>query len=296
MTTAAEQRYDDLRQMHVVFENVRLSFPSLTEFETYKGKVQTRYGVVLMINKQDQQAIDAFNNVYNIAAEMYQLKTNVELPNQIACAQNARVFSVSDGDAPDAREEYNGYYLLKVGRRKPIDLYAMPNQAGQTMKLTMEAARQEGWVINGGHHCKAVVQVWHEKNNGLIVADVLMLQHVAVGEEFSGGVDTSKYVNGQAANAPAAGGSPIAAQGVATGAAPAAAVATQGVAGAAGVAGQAAAPAQTAAAPAQQQGAVQGAGVAQESAASPAQGPGVATGVAGAAPAPAAGGGGQQFA
>jgi hypothetical protein len=90
----------------VKLPNVRLSFPSLTEFETYEGKPTGKYTATFLINKRDKATLKAVDTAISNAVK---LAWPTKAPKDI-------ILTLRDGD-DETYDGYEGMMALKAGRK-----------------------------------------------------------------------------------------------------------------------------------------------------------------------------------
>ena len=155
----AEEANDFLK-----IENVRITWPSIYEKNTYEG-VETKFEVTLMIKKDDPQMKQIGSAIQAVMAAK---KENISMDS----------WCVKDGDNTKYDEEDN-HWLVKVGSRNQP---AIINEDGSL-------SNQDEGHFYSGCYCAALISFWvNLKRQKRVVGELHALQKVGDGPRLGGGI------------------------------------------------------------------------------------------------------------
>jgi hypothetical protein len=152
----------------IILKNVRLSFPSLFSYATYKGTSLDKYSATFMLSKKDVETKSKLDAMIKELITEHKVKSKI----------NSDKLFLKDGDESN-REEYAGHWTIKASTKKRPTI----------INRDKSPITEEDNIIYGGCYVNAIISIWFcDKSGNGIYANLHGIQFVKDGESF--GSDT----------------------------------------------------------------------------------------------------------
>ncbi|MBC1937159.1 DUF2815 family protein [Listeria grandensis] len=167
----------------VTTNKVRLGYVHLFEPYAHKEEQEKKYGLVVLIPKEDTETIDLIKEAQALAAEEGKAKFNGKVLKNLKT-------TLRDGDTDDSTDleknpEYeNHYFINATNKMKPHIVSTMRDEEGRFIEITEESE------MYSGCYGRVSLQFFAYNTAGSkgITCSLQNVQKVADGERLSGGI------------------------------------------------------------------------------------------------------------